>query len=59
MMPLTPILGIGFAMLMMASLPLITWIRLVVWLLIGLLIYFFYGRFHSRVQQGLPPVPSE
>jgi basic amino acid/polyamine antiporter, APA family len=59
LMPLTPILGIGFALLMMASLPLITWIRLVVWLVVGLLIYFFYGRFHSRVQKGLPPVPSE
>jgi hypothetical protein len=30
-----------------------------VWLLVGLLIYFFYGRFNSRVQKGLPPVPSE
>ncbi len=49
-MPLTPILGIGFALLMMASLPLITWIRLVVWLLLGLVIYFFYGRRHSKVQ---------
>jgi APA family basic amino acid/polyamine antiporter len=49
-MPLTPILGIGFALLMMASLPLITWIRLVVWLLIGLVIYFSYGRKHSKVQ---------
>ena len=44
---------------MMASLPLITWIRLVVWLVIGLVIYFFYGRFNSRVQKGLPPVASE
>jgi APA family basic amino acid/polyamine antiporter len=58
-MPLTPILGIVFALLMMCSLPMETWIRLVVWLLVGLLIYFFYGRFNSRVQKGLPPVPSE
>jgi basic amino acid/polyamine antiporter, APA family len=36
-----------------------TWIRLVVWLLVGLLIYFFYGRFNSRVQKALPPIPSE
>jgi APA family basic amino acid/polyamine antiporter len=49
-MPLTPILGIGFALLMMASLPLITWIRLVVWLVVGLVIYFLYGRKHSKVQ---------
>jgi APA family basic amino acid/polyamine antiporter len=54
-MPLTPILGIGFALLMMLSLPMVTWIRLVVWLVIGLGIYFGYGRSHSRVQHGLPP----
>jgi len=34
----------------MASLPLDTWIRLVVWLLIGFAIYFGYSRSHSRVQ---------
>jgi APA family basic amino acid/polyamine antiporter len=34
---------------LMASLPLDTWIRLFIWLAIGLIIYFFYGRFHSRV----------
>ena len=56
-MPVTPILGIGFALLMMCSLPLATWIRLVVWLIVGLVIYFFYGRSHSRVQRNLAPVP--
>jgi APA family basic amino acid/polyamine antiporter len=35
----------------MASLPLDTWIRLVVWLAIGMFIYFGYGRHHSRVQK--------
>jgi APA family basic amino acid/polyamine antiporter len=54
-MPVTPILGIGFALVMMLSLPMETWIRLVVWLVIGLVIYFSYSRFHSRVQKGLPP----
>jgi APA family basic amino acid/polyamine antiporter len=43
----------------MAGLPLVTWIRLFVWLLAGLLIYFFYGQYHSRVQMNLPPVESE
>jgi APA family basic amino acid/polyamine antiporter len=33
----------------MAGLPLVTWIRLGVWLLIGLVIYFAYGRSHSRL----------
>jgi len=58
-MPLTPILGIGFAVLMMASLPLITWLRLLVWLVVGMVIYFSYGIKHSRVQEGLPPHPPE
>jgi APA family basic amino acid/polyamine antiporter len=58
-MPLTPILGIGFALLMMASLPLITWIRLLVWLAVGLVIYFSYGKSHSKVQKALTTVPSK
>jgi len=58
-MPATPILGILISLAMMLGLPLLTWIRLIVWLAVGLVIYFSYGRSHSRVQQGLPPVPSE
>ena len=54
-MPVTVVLGIGFSMAMMLSLPLLTWIRLVVWLIAGLFIYFLYGRKHSRVQHDLPP----
>ena len=36
----------------MASLREATWYRLLVWLGIGLVIYFSYGRFHSRVQNN-------
>jgi len=50
--PFVPIMGILISGYMMVSLPLDTWIRLVVWLVIGMFIYFFYGRSHSRVQQG-------
>jgi APA family basic amino acid/polyamine antiporter len=57
-MPVTPILGIAFALLMMFSLPNATWWRLGIWLAVGLVIYFSYGRYHSRVQKGLPPVPA-
>ncbi len=47
--PVVPILGILVSGLMMISLPRDTWLRLLVWLFIGLVIYFFYGRKHSRV----------
>jgi APA family basic amino acid/polyamine antiporter len=47
LVPLVPILGIGFCLYLMISLPKDTWARLVVWMLIGLLIYFTYGRRHS------------
>ena len=36
----------------MLYLPIDTWIRFLVWLAIGLAIYFLYGRRHSRLQQG-------
>ncbi|HSQ30678.1 MAG TPA: amino acid permease [Gemmatimonadaceae bacterium] len=43
-MPWVPILGAVICLAQMAGLPLTTWIRLVVWLAVGLTIYFFYGR---------------
>lgn len=52
MVPFVPIMGILISLLMMAGLPGDTWIRLIVWLLIGFVIYFGYSRYHSRVQQG-------
>jgi APA family basic amino acid/polyamine antiporter len=52
--PFTPIMGILVSGYMMISLANATWIRLVVWLVIGLIIYFTYGRNHSKVQQGHP-----
>lgn len=48
--PVIPILGALIAFAMMASLPMVTWIRLLVWLVIGMFIYFFYSRRHSKVR---------
>jgi len=45
--PVVPILGIVISGLLMASLPFDTWMRLIVWLVVGLVIYFTYGRHHS------------
>jgi APA family basic amino acid/polyamine antiporter len=47
--PLVPILSILGALFLMANLPLETWIRFVVWLLIGLAVYYFYGRRKSAL----------
>jgi hypothetical protein len=44
---LFPILGILSCLWLMLNLPVITWIRFLVWLDIGILIYWFYGRTHS------------
>ena len=52
LVPIVPALGAFFCLYLMASLREATWIRLIVWLAIGLIIYFSYGRFHSRVQNN-------
>ncbi|UMY16587.1 amino acid permease [Methylobacterium organophilum] len=49
LVPLVPILGILFCGAMMASLDGETWLRLLIWLAIGLVIYFAWGRRHSRL----------
>ena len=47
--PFLPALGIGFCLLLMFSLPLENWLRLAIWLIVGFMIYAFYGRHHSRL----------
>ena len=51
--PFTPIAGIAICLLLMFSLPAENWLRLAVWLGVGLLIYFFYGRRHSVMGRHL------
>jgi basic amino acid/polyamine antiporter, APA family len=45
--PVFPVLGILSCAYLMLSLPVLTWVRFLVWLDIGLMIYWFYGRSHS------------
>jgi len=45
--PLFPILGIGFCIYLMLNLPLITWLRFIIWLVLGLMIYFLYSKNNS------------
>ena len=51
--PFVPIAGVVCCLGLMATLPADTWIRLIVWLLIGFSIYFGYSRKHSRLQREL------
>lgn len=52
MVPLVPILGIATCLFMMVFLPMDTWIRLLVWMLIGLDIYLVYGAKNSHLGNG-------
>ena len=48
--PLVPVLGVLFNGYMMMKLGWLNWARLIVWLLIGLVVYFTYGVKHSKVR---------
>jgi len=50
-------LGAASSLFLMFGLPLDTWLRFGVWLIIGLLIYFFYGSRHSRNQANVAALP--
>jgi hypothetical protein len=50
--PVVPILGALVCISMMIPLPGDTWIRLVVWMALGFIIYFTYSRKHSRLTSG-------
>jgi APA family basic amino acid/polyamine antiporter len=50
LVPLFPLLGIAFAIYLMKDLPLVTWVRFVLWLGAGLVVYLLYGRRSGRVQ---------
>jgi basic amino acid/polyamine antiporter, APA family len=52
MVPLVPILGIITCLFMMIFLPMDTWVRLVVWMLIGLDVYLLYGIKNSKLGNG-------
>ncbi|HEX8898400.1 MAG TPA: amino acid permease, partial [Chthoniobacterales bacterium] len=57
--PLFPILGTIFCLVLMLSPPVETWIRFFVWLAIGMLIYFGYGMRNSRLRRGVDEGPTE
>ena len=52
LVPLVPILGILSCLGLMAGLPGDTWLRLIIWLVIGLVVYFAYSKSHSHIGRG-------
>jgi APA family basic amino acid/polyamine antiporter len=50
-----PTFSVIFCLLLMAGLPIITWFRFVIWLVLGLFIYFFYSRHRSEFAEPRPP----
>jgi APA family basic amino acid/polyamine antiporter len=50
LVPWIPLAGIAMCLVLMAGLPALTWIRFVLWLLAGLVIYFVYGMRRSRLK---------
>ncbi len=50
--PVFPVLGILSCFYLMLSLPVLTWVRFLVWLNIGMVIYWFYGRHHSPLRDA-------
>ncbi|MER6997044.1 amino acid permease [Streptomyces sp. NPDC000410] len=49
--PLIPILSIAATVWLMLNLPAETWIRFAIWMAIGVVVYFLYGRSHSRLHR--------
>jgi len=49
--PLIPSLGIFFCLYLMINLPAITWWRFLIWIILGIVIYFAYSKKHSRLEK--------
>jgi APA family basic amino acid/polyamine antiporter len=47
--PFIPIAGIGFSLWLLSKLPGIAWERFLIWMILGLCLYFSYGRRHSKL----------
>jgi APA family basic amino acid/polyamine antiporter len=53
LMPVTPLVGIGFSIWLITQLQAATWLRFAVWAVLGLLVYGLYGYRNSKLGQGV------
>ncbi|MEU2228402.1 amino acid permease [Streptomyces sp. NPDC018347] len=65
LVPLVPVLSVLASLWLMLNLPAETWLRFAIWMVIGFVVYFLYGRSHSRLGQrergaagGIPQPPA-
>jgi len=52
LVPFTPLVTIFFCFYLMSGLAKVTWLRFIVWLALGLAVYFAYGVSHSKLRNG-------
>ena len=58
LVPLIPLLGVAACLFMMLFLPLDTWLRLIIWMLVGIDIYLVYGTKNSKLAKELGSVSN-
>jgi APA family basic amino acid/polyamine antiporter len=59
LVPVVPALGIISCFILMLSLPIITWLRFIIWMAVGIAIYFMYGYKHAQMQAAAVPYVSK
>jgi APA family basic amino acid/polyamine antiporter len=57
--PFVPILGAVVCVLMMLGLGKDNWLRLIIWMIIGFVIYFTYSKKHSLIRKGIVNIPQD
>jgi len=48
--PVVPLIGIAFSIWLLSELALVTWMVFLIWVAIGLVVYFGYGIRHSKLE---------
>ncbi|MER5887024.1 amino acid permease [Streptomyces sp. NPDC001941] len=58
LVPLVPVLSVLASLWLMLNLPAETWLRFGIWMVLGAVVYFAYGRGHSRLGRSEAPAPA-